>query len=291
MSADEMKLDELEAQANELRKSRNTLFDQIKKLREERDRYNKSARANREQAGKHRTERDRINAKIQEIKKQLGPLFDSLDEKNQALDRADQEIRNEYKGKPRKESVQKDLQQIEWEVMTTPTSEMLGREDEMLQRAASLRKTLDSYKHIEVKQDQKQDVLSDKRAVQSEIGKMKEEISGLAEQSQEHHERMIIFFEQADKEKKKADEVHGRYVEKIQEVDVIKEDLNFIMPQINALRDGLKASDLKVAELRKMNANQRAEAMKKEAMDKMGRGEKLSFDDLRLIYGDDDEED
>ncbi len=53
------------------------------------------------------------------------------------------------------------------------------------------------------------------------------------------------------------------------------------------MRDGLKASDLKVAELRKMNAQQRANAMKKEAVAKMDRGEKLSFEDLRLIYGDD----
>ena len=105
MSADETKLDELEAQANELRKTRNTLFDQIKKLREERDRQNKSARANREQAIKHRTERDRINAKIQEIKQNLGPLFDALNEKNEALFNAEKEIRNEYRSMPRKENV------------------------------------------------------------------------------------------------------------------------------------------------------------------------------------------
>jgi uncharacterized coiled-coil DUF342 family protein len=289
MSADETKLDELEAQANELRKTRNTLFDQIKKLREERDRHNKSARANRDQAIKHRTERDRINAKIQEIKQNLGPLFDSLNEKNEALNNAEREIRDEYRSMPRKENVQKDLQKIEWEVMTTPTSEMIGREDEMLQRAARLRKTLDNYKHIEVKEDKKMDFLADKKATQAEIGKMRDEISGLAEQSQEHHERMIVFFEQADKEKKQADDVHGRYVEKIKEVDLVKEDLNFLMPQVNAIKDGLKASDLKVAELRKMNAQQRAEAMKKEAMDKMSRGEKLSFEDLRLIYGDEED--
>ena len=288
MSADEIKLDELEAQANELRSTRNALFDQIKKLREERDRHNKTTRANREQAIKHRTERDRINKKIQEIKQNLGPLFDSLNEKNEALYNAEKEIRAEYRSMPRKENVQKDLERIEWEVMTTPTSEMLGREEEMLQRAAKLKKTLDGYKHIEIKEDQKQSFVADKRATQAEISKMREEISGLAEQSQEHHERMILFFEEADKAKKQADEVHGRYVEKIQGVEVIKEDLNFLMPQINALRDGLKASDLKVAELRKMNAQQRADAMKKEAMEKMSRGEKLSFEDLRLIYGDEE---
>lgn len=288
MSSDELKLDALEIQATELRTTRNTLFDQIKKLKEERDRHNKSSRASREQAQKHRAERDRINAKIQEIKQKLGPLFDTLNEKNDALDEADRAIRAEYRGKPRKETVQKDLERIEWEVMTTPTTQMLGREDEMLQRASELKKTLESYKAIEEKQGKKQGVLADKRATQTKIGIMRDEINQLAEQSQEHHERMILFYEQTDKDRAKADEVHGRYVDKIKEVDLIKQDLNFIMPQVYAMRDGLKASDLKVAELRKMNAQQRADAMKKEAMDKMGRGEKLSFEDLRLIYGEED---
>ena len=112
----------------------------------------------------------------------------------------------------------------------------------------------------------------------------------MAEQSQEHHERMILFYEQADKDKKRADEVHGNYVEKIKQVEAVKEDLNFILPEVNALRDGLKASDLKIAELRKMNAEQRAEAMKQSALRKMENGEKLSFEDLRLIYGDEDDE-
>ena len=288
MSSDELKLDALEIQATELRTTRNTLFDQIKKLKEERDRHNKSSRASREQAQKHRAERDRINAKIQEIKQKLGSLFDTLNEKNDALDEADRAIRAEYRGKPRKETVQKDLERIEWEVMTTPTTQMLGREDEMLQRASELKKTLESYKAIEEKQGKKQGVLADKRATQTKIGIMRDEINQLAEQSQEHHERMILFYEQTDKDRAKADEVHGRYVDKIKEVDLIKQDLNFIMPQVYAMRDGLKASDLKVAELRKMNAQQRADAMKKEAMDKMGRGEKLSFEDLRLIYGEED---
>ena len=288
MSSDELKLDALEIQATELRTTRNTLFDQIKKLKEERDRHNKSSRASREQAQKHRAERDRINAKIQEIKQKLGPLFDTLNEKNDALDEADRAIRAEYRGKPRKETIQKDLERIEWEVMTTPTTQMLGREDEMLQRASELKKTLESYKAIEEKQGKKQGVLADKRATQTKIGIMRDEINQLAEQSQEHHERMILFYEQTDKDRAKADEVHGRYVDKIKEVDLIKQDLNFIMPQVYAMRDGLKASDLKVAELRKMNAQQRADAMKKEAMDKMGRGEKLSFEDLRLIYGEED---
>ena len=290
MTKDESKLDELEAQAAELRKNRNTLFEQIKKIKEERDRLNKASRAAREQALKHRTERDRINAKVQEIKKSLGPLFEELDEKNQALAEADRAIRDEYRELPNKKRVQEDLKSIEWEVMTTPTQEMLGREDEIIARAGRLSKTLEEFKNVEQKQDKKMDYLAEKKATEVEITAMRNEISQLAEHSQEHHERMILFFEQADEEKKKADDAHSRYVEKIQEVEKIKEELNLIMPEINAIRDGIKATDIKLDELRRMNTQQRAEAMKKEALKKLENGEKLTFEDLKLIYAEEDEE-
>lgn len=291
MSVEENKLDELEAQAAELRDKRNELYEQIKKIREERDRLNKTARATREQAHKHRDERDRVNTKVQEIKQNLGPLFEELDEKNQALAKADKSIKEDYKGLPSKKKVQEALRQIEWEVMTTPTKEMLGREDELIQRAAKLRRTLDEFKGIEHKQDKKLDYIADKKAVEIEISALREEINKLAEQSQQHHERMILLYEQADKDQEKADQTHTKYVEKIQEVESIKEELNLIMPEIKAIRDGLKAHDNRLDELRKMNTEQRAEALKQAALKKLENGEKLSFEDLKLIYGDEDDED
>jgi len=290
MSVEENKLDELESQAAELRDKRNELYEKIKKIREERDRLNKTARATREQAHKHRDERDRVNAKVQEIKQNLGPLFEELDEKNQALAKADKLIKEDYKGLPSKKKVQEALRQIEWEVMTTPTKEMLGREDELIQRAAKLRRTLDEFKGIEQKQDRKLDYIADKKAVEIEISALREEINKLAEQSQEHHERMILLYDQADKDQEKADQTHTKYVEKIQEVESIKEELNLIMSEIKAIRDGLKAHDNRLDELRKMNTEQRAEALKQAALKKLENGEKLSFEDLKLIYGDEDDE-
>jgi uncharacterized coiled-coil DUF342 family protein len=290
MSVEENKLDELESQAAELRDKRNELYEKIKKIREERDRLNKTARATREQAHKHRDERDRVNAKVQEIKQNLGPLFEELDEKNQALAKADKLIKEDYKGLPSKKKVQEALRQIEWEVMTTPTKEMLGREDELIQRASKLRRTLDEFKGIEQKQDKKLDHLADKKAVEIEISDLREEINKLAEQSQEHHERMILLYDQADKDQEKADQTHTKYVEKIQEVESIKEELNLIMSEIKSIRDGLKAHDNRLDELRKMNTEQRAEALKQAALKKLENGEKLSFEDLKLIYGDEDDE-
>jgi uncharacterized coiled-coil DUF342 family protein len=291
MSAEERKLDELDAKAAELRKTRSQLFEQIKKAREDRDRLNESARSMREEALKHRGERDRINARVQEIKKSLGPLFEELDEKKGLLTEAENALREEYRGRPDKSKVERDLKRIEWEVMTTPTREMLDREDELIERASRLRRSLEEFKAVEKHEGKRMEYMADKKATEVEIRALRDEIRKLSEQSQEHHEKMIMFHEQADAEKKRADETHARYVQKIEEVNGVKEELNDVMPQIGALRDGLKVADLKVAERRRMSGEQRAESMRQEAIRKMESGEKLTFEDLRLIYGDDEDDD
>ena len=290
MSAEEKTLDELEAQAAELRETRNKLFEQIRKHREERDRLNESTNKLRDEAKKHRDERDRINARVQEIKSRLGPLFEELDEKKERLSEAESLLEDEYRSRPDKGKVARDLKRIEWEVMTTPTREILDREDELVERASRLRQTLDEYRKLEKQADKRIDILADKKATEIEIRAIRDEMGKLSEESQGHHEKMIMFYEQAEAEKKKADEAHGRYVEKIREVEGVKEEINALMPSIKALRDGLRLEDVKASERRRMSARQRMEAMREGALKKLESGGKLTFEDLRLIYGDEDDE-
>jgi phosphoserine phosphatase len=290
MSGEEKTLDELEAQAAELREKRNQLFEEIRKHRETRDRLNESTNKLRDEAKKHREERDRINARVHEIKSRLGPLFEELDEKKEKLSKAERLLEDEYKSRPGKSKVARDLKRIEWEVMTTPTREILDREDELVERASRLRHTLDEYRKLEKQEDKRIDILADKKATEIEIGAIRDEMGKLGEESQGHHEKMIMFYEQADAEKKKADEAHERYVEKIREVEVVKEEINTLMPRIKALRDGLRLEDVRVSERRKMSTRQRMEAMREDALKKLESGGKLTFEDLRLIYGDEDDE-
>lgn len=289
MSAKEKKLDELEAQAAEVRKTRNTLYDYVKKQRDERDRINAAVKKLREQTQKHRTERDRINAKVQEIKQKLGPLFDELDVKNMRLADVEQKLYQEYKSRPNKDRLQKDLNRIEWEVMTTPTAQMKDREDELIDQASNLKRTLDGFENLEKQEGQKMTYLSDKKATQVEIRAFREEINALSRQSQEHHEKMIMMYEQVDSEKKKADEAHVRYIEKIEETNSVKGELDMIMTQIKALREGLRVADLEQVKQRRMSVEARQETMRQEAVRKMEAGEKLDFEDLRLIYGDEED--
>jgi phosphoserine phosphatase len=290
MSAEDKTLDELEAQVAELRKTRNQLFEQIKGHREERDRLNESAKKLRDEAQRHRDERDGINVRVQEVKKRLGPLFEELDDKKERLSKADRLLEDEYRSRLDRSRVERDLNRIEWEVMTTPTREILEREDELIQRASRLRQTLIEYRKLDKRKDQRIDILADKKATEIEIRAIREEMGKLSGESQGHHEKMIMFYDQADAEKKKADEAHRRYVEKIEEVDGVKEEINVLMSQINALREGLRLVDAKASERRSMSVRQRIEAMREEALRKMESGGKLTFEDLRLIYGDEDDE-
>ncbi len=288
MSAEENKLDQLEEEAAELRETRNELFRRIGKYRDERDSLNEASSKLREQVHKHKNERDRLNSRIQEIKKNLGPLFDDLDETREKLNKTDQVLRKEYNSRPNKSQVQKDLNQTEWEIMTTPTREILDREEQLISRAAKLRKTLEGFKSLEKQQVKKMDILAEKKATENEITSLRKEIQKLAERSQEHHEKMLMFYEKADEEKKRADETHRRYVETIQEVEKVKDEINMIMPQINALRNGIKLKDMKDQERRRMSVQERKEQMRQEALRKMESGEKLSFEDMKLIYGEEE---
>ena len=290
MSGEDKTLDELEAQAAELREKRNKLFERIRKHRDERDSLNESTNKLRDEAKKHREERDRINARVQEIKSRLGPLFDELDEKKEKLSKAERLLEDEYKSRPDKGKVARDLKRIEWEVMTTPTREILDREDELVERASRLRHTLDEYRKLERQADKRIDILADKKATEIEIRAIRDEMGKLSEESQGHHEKMIMFYEQADAEKKRADEAHGRYVEKIRAVEGVKEEINALMPKIKALRDGLRLEDVRASERRRMSTRQRMEAMREDALKKLESGGKLTFEDLRLIYGDEDDE-
>lgn len=288
MSGEELKLDKLEEEAAKLREARNELFKKIKKYRDDRDGLNESSRKLREEAHRHKEERDRVNSRVQEIKKNLGPLFEELDDAREKLQETEKALQNEYRGRPNKSQVQKDLHRTEWEIMTTPTREMLDREEQLITRAAKLRKTLEGFKALERQQVQKMDILAEKKATENEITSMRNEIQKLAERSQEHHEKMLMFYEKADEEKKRADETHERFVKGIQEVEKVKDEINTIMTQINAVRNGIKVKDMKILERRRMSVEERKEHMRQEALRKMENGEKLTFEDMKLIYGEEE---
>jgi len=299
MSGNDLKLDQLDSMSSELRRKRSELFEHVNRWRDERDRINESARKMREEAIKHKEERDKINARVAEVKAKLQPLYDQLDEKRKKLAGIEQEVQQGYKEMPRKKRVERDLNTVEWEVMTTPSREMLDREKELelVERANTLRRRLSTFKKPPRKTEATMEATAEAKATEMNIRQIRDEMNTLREESQKHHESMLLLHRKADEEREKANQAHAKFVEYLGEVKKVEQDLDGVSLQLRGLRDGFRAEDIKVERDKMAKVNARVEALRTEAQRKMAAGEKLSFDDLQFIYGgrrgndDDDDED
>jgi phosphoserine phosphatase len=289
MSAEERRLDELENKADELRRGRQEHYDQVNRWREERDRLNESVKRLREEAARAKEERDAVNAKVAELKRGLEPLFQRLEEKRGRLTEAEQRLRREARSLPDRGRLEKDLRRIEWEVMTTPTAEMQDREDELMGRAQRLSRTLEEFKGLDRVSDQRMDSLADVKAIEIEIRSIRDGMHRLHEESQGHHEMMLLLYRKADEERERANQAHARFVESLEAAKAVNEELDAAMDEVRQLREGLRLEDVRHLSQRRMSTEARAEEMRREALRKMEVGSKLTFEEMRLIYGDENE--
>jgi uncharacterized coiled-coil DUF342 family protein len=296
MSGNDLKLDQLDTMTSELRRKRSELFEHVNRWRDERDKINDSARKIREEAIKHKEERDKINAKVAEVKNKLQPLYDQLDEKRKKLAGIEQEVQLGYRELPKKRRVERDLNTVEWEVMTTPTRELLDRERELelVERANSLRRRLSTFKKPPKRTEATMEATAEAKATEMNIRQIRDEMNTLREESQKHHETMLLLHRKADDEREKANQAHAKFVEYLGEVKKVEQELDGFSMQARGIRDGLRADDIKVERDKMAKVNARVESLRQEAQRKMAAGEKLTFDDLQFIYGgkgdDDDEE-
>ncbi len=285
MTEIEERIDELENRATELRRKKSEIQELVDRWRAERDRLNESSRAIRDEAAEHREERDRMNERVAELKDKLQPLLRELEEKRRVLEAFQGGLREDKEGLPNKRRVESAFRRVEWEAMTTPTREMLEREDELIERAKGLKRTLEEFDEVERKEDASIGMIAETKAKELEIRRIREEMRALSEKSQENHEAMITLYEKADKEKRKADDAHANFVESLKEVEAINDEFDGVMLEMNALRSGLRVAELKEKEERRKGLKAVLDGMRLEAHRKLEAGEKLTFEEMKLIYG------
>jgi uncharacterized coiled-coil DUF342 family protein len=127
--------------------------------------------------------------------------------------------------------------------------------------------------------------LADSKAVEVEIRGHREKIQELHELSQVHHERMLLLHSSADEEKERADGVHERFVEALNGLKEVDAELDVVMAEVRALRKGIRESDRLVARERERSAEEMVKDLAAEARCKLEAGEKLTLEEMKLIYG------
>ena len=287
MSADEERLAKLEARLDELFRRRDGLREQADRFKGQRDALNDEVRALREQAASERGLRDELNEKVAGIKARIDTLREKLETSRGGLDQVNGGREERRPGLPPRWRVERDLQQVEWEMATTPTMEIRGKEEELIERANSLRALLEEHKRLEANDDARLESLAGSRAIGMEIRKERDEIQAVRDVSQGHHERMLALYRKADEEKGRADDAHARFVERLEESREVNAEIDAVLPEVRELRKKLRVAGQRISAMRDRGLRAKREELKAEAMRKLEAGEKLSLDEMKLIYGED----
>jgi uncharacterized coiled-coil DUF342 family protein len=283
MASDDM--DTLEIQASTLFDTRDKLNKERNARRRERDHLNGSVKELQEKARNAKSERDQVNAKVAELKGRFQGLRERLEDKRQAAGAIDDEIgESRRRLRPRRRLLE-ELREIEWELSTTPTLEIRDREAELIERAKHLKTQIEEHRKLDTRDDMYLMSLADSQAVGVEIRKIRGEMNSLLETGQAHHERMLAFYRQADEERKRSDEAHAKFVEALEGLREVNGELDKVLPELKKLRKLSQDENRFIAQKRDKVIADKKKELAEEARRKFEAGEKLSLEEMKLVYG------
>jgi uncharacterized coiled-coil DUF342 family protein len=283
MATDDM--DALEEQGSALFEKRDGFNKERETRRKERDHFNESVKELQAKARNAKAERDGVNARVAELKGRLGGLRERLEAKREAAGEIHDE-NDESRGRLRPRwRLLEEIREIEWELSTTPTLEIKDREAELIERAKHLKDQVEEHRKLDTRDDMYLMSLADSNAVGMEIRRIREEMDGLRETGQGHHERMLAFYRQADEERKRSDEAHKKFVEALVSLREVNGELDKIIPELNKIRKLSRDEMRFMREKRDKAIAEKKRELAAEAKKKLDAGEKLSLDEMKLVYG------
>jgi phosphoserine phosphatase len=285
LETEEDTLSEAEKVAAVLIDRRKELIGKLDHHKKRRDELNEAVKLLRASAALERDMRNDLNDAVGKIKQNIEELRQKLVKKWKSFQQIE-EVQRDKPSIPPKWKLEQELQRLDWEQSTTPTLEMREREDQLIERVYEIKQILEEHNRLDAENDRRFKSLADSKAVEIDIRSNRIRLQELHKESQEHHERMLQFYRKADEEIKQADKAHTEFVEVLTEVKKIDAELDIVMTKVRALRGNLKAKDL----IASVNKDKSLEALKsslmEEARRKLQAGEKLSLDEMKLIYGD-----
>jgi uncharacterized coiled-coil DUF342 family protein len=179
-------------------------------------------------------------------------------------------------------ATKKRFDELEWKLQTTSALKVKD-ERQIIDQVKVLEKQLAIHKCIRELRQQSLDMKLEIESLRLQMKVLHSEVSKAAEASQKNHQRMLDVFKQmkelkadADKNhqtfievKTKANEAHSNYIEVVSQMKTLERKL------------GKLGGDMQFAQLKK--ALEFRETMGKEAAEKLRRGNKLTFDEFKIL--------
>ncbi len=258
--------DKLNSEAKSWAKKRNSVHDQIRKLRTE--------------ANGIREKRDALNQKVKELKNLREQAKAKRKEKHNQILELREKMRTLLEKKPSQNlrAIQKDIESLEWKIQTTPFP--VKQEEEIISEVRRLEIQRSILKQLQELKNTLIELQTEEKALATEAKSHHDKLSELAEQSQKLHEQRLEILNQIPNLKVEADNAHQKYVETSQKADGLHQRYIELLQKINDARQKQRrVEEAKQAKRQK----QLLEEARKRALEKMKRGEKLTWEEFKLL--------
>jgi uncharacterized coiled-coil DUF342 family protein len=296
----------LNEQLETLDKQAQKAHEETERLIEKRDRLNEQFKQLREETRALKAERDSVNERVHALKAQrdkarttVQPIIDEM--------KAAREKIVELKKKTPKRSqrdLQKEFDDIEWKIQTTSLD--LQEEKRLIENVKQLKIQLNAYKKIDQQTKRIHELQQGLKAMDENGDKLHTELSTLAQQSQELHQKMLAKIEEAKKIKQEADTAHNASLLSREKARQLEEEMRSLEYEDRRIRAAeyqqrkdqrlIRETQRQAEEARRQQDEATRKTAEKELKEKLGsqareklqRGEKLSWDEFQLLADEDE---
>jgi uncharacterized coiled-coil DUF342 family protein len=274
------RIEELNDKLSLLKEQRDKLEDEACGWAEKRNRRNERFKELRDEISGLRYERDKANEKVKELKLKRDEARARIKQGIEKIKTLRQEIIVVARKKPSQtfESLKEQSDSIEWKIQTTPLT--LGEEKELVEGVKQVEAQLNVYRKLEQLRQKILNLQAEIKTLQAGGKSFHDELTKIAEKSQECHEKMLEKIEESKKVTTEADGLHQMFLQTRGKAKPIQEEIANVLNQMRQVKGEMRDEE---AEERKRSEEAIRTELEQHARDKLKRGEKLTWEEFQLL--------
>ncbi|RLG92799.1 MAG: hypothetical protein DRO36_00125 [Candidatus Hecatellales archaeon] len=269
----------LENEIFELKKKRDSLTNDIKRWLSEEQKVKEKILECKRKIEEYRSQRDKINQEVKGLKDKIKTFKEEIFERIEKCKKLRNEI-SDFRKKvfTGKDTAKKVFEDLEWKIQVThltPTEEKA-----LMEKIKFLEKELQIHSQIEVREEELRRESMEIESLKRQVDNLREKISGLVEESRKAHEKMVEFL-------RRRDELKGEIKGFRQKISLLKGEENSLHRRIVEASNRKRRLEERLREMveeaRIRKAIEASEKIVRSAEEKLGKGGKLTFEELRLL--------
>jgi uncharacterized coiled-coil DUF342 family protein len=273
-------IEKLSRQLTVLRKQRDSINEEARSWASKRDGIHKQIKDLRLEAANIRERRDETNTKVRALKTQRDLTRTQKKGKLEEIKQLEEKHRILITTQPKHAlgPLKKEIEKIEWAIQTTSLT--LEEEKPLVKRANELHKEYDRYKRTADLRSKISELERSIKTMNEEAEIFHKQLTKLALQSQQLHDRMIEILKKAKALKIQADEYHQNFVSNRSKSQLVHGECLELEAKIKTLKRSLKEITEKS---RLEQQSEKRKRLEEEAVRKLKEGDKLTFEEFKLL--------